>query len=715
MKISWRWLRFGGWFEKIKVVVPEDRRGLHPSYLLVLCVAVALGYPWIRLAFRVNDLLVILKMMGIFSMGLLAICMATYRIPQKWLFRVLSICAIGIAFAGFLEWRQSLLPRGDLAAILIKTSVFCVFVVNVGFSFLVWRVGVPRIIPCLALTEIEIHARGGRILADVFKVGMILLAIYFASMPFWPLAVPPVPPDMMAKYPAPKEKPRGNGVAENMWKAMYPEPFTEEEAPPLERLHQMFGELFGRPNPFPPRAIQLLDEVATPIHEWAETCAQEDPPKQEATRKNRRWLGHSLSPWMEALKYTAAWNVQERNAVGALRALKSTALIHSYFTRANVMWDWWGGMMGPRNMMPGIVALYSTDMLDPNTAREVAGYLDAWQAGMGSADRAMVKEVEALEQWMILTDLEMHREGKRSPENMTKLEIAKILLSGYSVSVFTKVAGNEMDRRRIEAAIWGDPAQRDPAAAVAEMALWKHCDSSVLKFFKRGWPLLDFRPDFTVYYRQLFEANAHLLIGKALLAIGAYRQAQGELPATLEDALAWMGPDYGLEAPYVRSRPEYKRLDAGAPSETNRYAFTLTVWGDGGRCSKQGGVSWLIVRNPAFGCRGVQAWNWTSMLGGRAEDVARKNGLVSDAPGVQSPEVRMIGEADSFDTALVHEPTDRIYPALLVPAAVLGSKPDQFNMVFQFGWQHQYVWEQQALDEAVSSSSPASQELSSED
>lgn len=43
----------------------------------------------------------------------------------------------------------------------------------------------------------RIHLR--RIAADGVKVLLLLVAVYFASMPFWPLAVPPVPAELRAK------------------------------------------------------------------------------------------------------------------------------------------------------------------------------------------------------------------------------------------------------------------------------------------------------------------------------------------------------------------------------------------------------------------------------------------------------------------------------------------------------------------------------------
>jgi hypothetical protein len=57
----------------------------------------------------------------------------------------------------------------------------------------------------------KIHLR--RIAGDGLKLLLILIVVYFVSMPFWPLAVPPVPQELRAKYPIPEYRPRGNGQA----------------------------------------------------------------------------------------------------------------------------------------------------------------------------------------------------------------------------------------------------------------------------------------------------------------------------------------------------------------------------------------------------------------------------------------------------------------------------------------------------------------------
>lgn len=172
-------------------------------------------------------------------------------------------------------------------------------------------------------------------------------------------------------------------------------------------------------------------------------------------------------------------------------------------------------------------------------------------------------------------------------------------------------------------------------------------------------------------------ADAAHRIGHAIAAIGAYKNVRHELPTSLDAAyaIAGIGPDF--QTRYVDQVPTYQRMDAGAPDETNTYAFTLTIWGDGGRCEKGGGVSWLLVRNQAFGESPLRCWKWKVL------NSDTRAGLGSKKANRWSA---------TLETAPSVLPADGAKQAVLgVPATLLGSdaaKIEEAEKALRgFGWQ----------------------------
>lgn len=523
-----------------------------------------------------------------------------------------------------------------------------------------------------------------RVGADLLKVFLILLAVYFASMPFWPLAVPPVPAELKAKYPVPEFQPRGNGEAEKIWFSLYPMPLgivsnlpPELLAAPLYRLCVELGS--GEEVDWTsPEAAELrgwLAKVEPEIHRMAELCLAEDPPKTPATDYPNS-IVMNYRPMIELLRILPGIHAQDGDADAALKALRSAFRIASYYTRGEDLVGWLVGNLLPDLTTRSVVSLYSRNMITPAVAQEFEIICKEWQEHRGKVVRSIVKERINNERWMDV----FWKKGCPPKESRPEWVPRNYERDAWLVRRWGWVIGNDYrsaraasknvdDRMEIEAVIWSDPSVAHPGEITK--GLWEYLSKLS---FRRGILSAAMMPLMRDYYRRYFATDATLRIGHALAAIGAYQNVRGTLPATLEEAYSVAGIEQDLQTPYVDQVPTYQRLDSGDPAETNTYAFTLTIWGDGGRCAKGGGVSWLIVRNPAFGEDPLRCWNWTVLKSRRA---------------LKSNEIRLLGTVDELDPALI--PKDGAAPPILgVPATLLGTDSAKIaaaaEALRQFDW-----------------------------
>ena len=526
-----------------------------------------------------------------------------------------------------------------------------------------------------------------RVGADLFKVFLILLAVYFASMPFWPLAVPPVPAELKAKYPIPEFQPRGNGEAERMWQVLYPEmddssdSSSELTVTPLERLDGMLCAWEPKTNSLPPKVNLLLDEVIPRLHDWAAQCAKEDPPnKPILSLLDRDWLPYRAGRL--ALDADVIRQAMAGDREAALRSLEAQAQVYAYLTRGNRASDWTVGMARSRDLTSGIFAMYAFGLLDNETARRIGHIADGWIANRGSMVNTLSREkgkIRRLADVIWKSERDFHDFTGNMFHYWMPFRAEPLRLRnwgwafGNSKRNWIAAADNWMDWEAIRSIIGSDQRELYPEQTIRSL-------TPQYSYGPRGragykWATIAREMSMAWGYQMNFLAESHVLIGKALAAVGAHQNEKGILLGTLEDALAAMGPEYALNSPFVHNRPEYKRLDSGKPAETNTYAFTLTIWGDGGRCAKGGGVSWLIAKNPAFGEDPLRCWNWQNLWSGFA---------------LKSTEIRLLGTVDELDPALIPSDFAKL-PFLGVPATLLGSDATKIEeaekALKRFGWQ----------------------------
>jgi len=532
-----------------------------------------------------------------------------------------------------------------------------------------------------------------RVGADLLKVFLILLAVYFASMPFWPLAVPPVPAELKAKYPIPEFQPRGNGEVEKLWYSLYPQPsyWTNEPpellAAPLYRLCEALGS--GEEVDWTsPEAAELrgwLAKVEPEIHRMAGLCQVEDPPDTPLT-------GHPCEsmplykPLLDCFKVLPGIHALDGNAEGTLKAIRSGSRIAAYHTRSDSLIGWLVGNLLSDISTRSYISLYAQELITPAVARELEQVIKEWQAARGTAVRAVGREQRNVERmidvmWKKAEMIGPQQWGSGSMDgdswdsDMFERYAWKLRrlgwLTGNGYQAARQAQRNLAERLQVEAAIWSDASVDNPGGAAGNLVDF---DSEGRRLFRQGWLTTVLAPQFSGFYGKYFATDAAQRIGHALAAIGAYKNIHHSLPLSLEKAYAAAGLQPDLKTPYVDQVPEYRRLDAGAPDETNTYAFTLTIWGDGGRCDKGGGVSWLIVRNPAFGEDPLRCWNWTVLKSRRA---------------LKSNEIRLLGTVDELDPALI--PADgEALPVLGVPATLLSADSvtikDAEKALRRFGW-----------------------------
>lgn len=513
-----------------------------------------------------------------------------------------------------------------------------------------------------------------RVGADLLKVFLILLAVYFASMPFWPLAVPPVPAELKAKYPVPEFQPRGNGEAEKIWFSLYPMPLgivsnlpPELLQAPLYRLCEALGS--GEEVDWTsPEAAELrgwLTQVEPDIHRMAELCMVEDP-LDSPVDGSPVTCTQSFRPLIEVIRILPGIHALDGDGNAALKTIQSFSRIGAYHTRSDVLVGWLVGNLLSEMMTRSVVALYARNLIDPTVAQELELIFKEWQENSGTAVRNIRHETLKQNRFRDLVW------GKHRPQSSTekywfaedeaKQLVRQIRYLGWVIGNdyrSAREAGKNLrDRMEIEAVIWSDPAIVQPGNAASGLLDFPHL------LFRRAFLSAIVTPQMSGFYRKYFMTDAAHRIGHAVAAIGAYMNTHHSLPLSLDEAFAAAGIGTDYQTRFVNQVPEYRRLDASAPDETNTYAFTLTIWGDGGRCDKGGGVSWLIVRNPAFGEESLRCWNWNvSTAGDRS---------------VESQEVRLLGDTSELDPALI-PPDDAQLQFLGVPATLLGADLDKIR------------------------------------
>ncbi len=471
-----------------------------------------------------------------------------------------------------------------------------------------------------------------RVGADLAKVLLILLTIYFISMPFWPLAVPPVPAELKAKYPIPEFHPRGNGEVERMWHALYPEPAPvfangklqfnsppELTNAPLVRLSEASREMRFKPGSGSPQSAEMrawLAEIEPQIHAMADLCTKEDPPNRLVDGSPVKFTP-MYRLLIDVFKVLPGIHSHDGDVEAALRAIQSLARISAYHTKGDCLIGWLVGNMLSEMAARAVADMYAYDLIDPPVALEIENILKEWQENRGTVVRVIRHETLGKNRFQ---DLVWGKQQPRSvsekhwfAEDEAKQIVRRLRYGGWVVGnsyrALKTTGRNLSERLEIEAVIWSDPTISDPGDVASD--LWEYTWSAP------GWPRLRrgalaavLTPQISRYYRKYFSTDATHRIGHALAAIGAYKNIHNALPASLDEAFAAAGIGNDFQTAYVDQVPSYQRLDGGEPTETNAYAFTLTIWGDGGRCDKAGGVSWLIVRNPSFGDAPVRCWNW---------------------------------------------------------------------------------------------------------
>ena len=171
------------------------------------------------------------------------------------------------------------------------------------------------------------------------------------------------------------------------------------------------------------------------------------------------------------------------------------------------------------------------------------------------------------------------------------------------------------DRLRIHAEIWNDTAVSNPIEL--EQQLDDFYDGAMpWIMFRRGWiTAISMAANFAVYYRRPLAVDAEHIFAHAMAAVGVYRRMHGRLPPTLDAAYAAAGIQPGFPTSFWPCQPEYQMLSQASAADPDTYAFRLSFRGDGTRIPMDGGVAWLVVRNPVFeGQDSLSIWTWSVLV-----------------------------------------------------------------------------------------------------
>lgn len=534
----------------------------------------------------------------------------------------------------------------------------------------------------------KIHLR--RIAGDGLKTLLILILIsivlYFISLPFWPLAVPPVPQEWLERYPPVEFEPRGDGAAERALQAMYPWPPDALEPPPEladAPLHQLMEKLESARNEeyfldwTSPPLLDLLAKVEEEFLAFAELCAVEDPPDTDYQRMPQ--------PPTKALRPVIRWsglssgiNVLNDNPDQVLHTMSRGLTMSAYFTRSDRLFEWLVGNMLMEIELRSVVSMYIHGMMDTQLAREVQTTLVGWQRARGNVSRAMQGELQYADATI---DYVYGRSIDTSAWN-TYAESAFDLhfrermwklrrwgwFWGNGYHSVRQAAWNQGERNVLLARIWTDAAVSDPGRVSAGL---EYCRQI---WFRRGGFIHAFENMdifFESYFRRLYQADAQQIIAHAMAALGAYRYEHGHLPESLTDAYIAAGLQVGLQTTYVDQVPLYQHW-SGGHMNPEAYVLTLTIRGDGGRCAREGGVSWLLVHNPAFDEEpAYRFWQWYNM----------------------NPAPKTALDPDILELELVETMAGRLSPGprvLQVPADIMSKNAEKLalanNALREAGW-----------------------------
>ncbi len=528
-----------------------------------------------------------------------------------------------------------------------------------------------------------------RITSDIVKAAVLLvvfcLGAYFGSMPFWPLAVPPVSAELKAKYPVPEFHPRGNGEAERLWFNLYPMPAAAMEEPPevletpLYKLIQVLDDTEVEKKWDDEDWTQVrawLADIEPQIHAMAGACAVEVPPEVPVTGNPMDPLP-AFRPMIRLFKYLPGLHVSDKNSDALMRGVRAASQISTYYTRSGRLIDVLvGNLLAEQLLTTAVVPMYAAGQIDEKTAKELELIFEGWQEQRGTMVRSTLREnnhMNRLVETLWRKQPVIEPEWLHDPQIRRELGISRGMANlrfwgwmiGQDYTSVRKAGDNRQDRLMIEAVAWSDPKVERPDDVSAQL-LGFESESS---FFRRGVLAATLMPDFSSFYRRYYSTDAMHRIGHAVAAIGAYRKTNGALPKSLEEAYDAAGLKHELQTRYVYRQPEYQVLAGGGTNDVEVEAFTLTVWGDGSRCIQDGGVSWLVVRNPAFGEQLVRVWSWEVL----SESAAGK---------VDNHEVRLVDNAP--------QAYELRHPALGVPAALLSEDTDKVKeaveVVKQLGW-----------------------------
>jgi hypothetical protein len=694
-----RWLKFGGWMERVEGAEVE-KSTLRPGIAGVLLFACAvcflslMGYCDLSGVTRKLGVGRYLVAVASLLCGGLVVLGMTVTEQSKRRRYMGAYLAFGLLLVLFCVAMESLLPGRRMAHLALAG------VTALAGQIWFWRVAVAATRAQNKRTSTDFRVHGGKIALDLMKTVLLIVLLQLVTLPFRPLALEPPPADLIARYVPPEAEPMGDGAADRLLREIAPWAYPTATATNAnttdwsERWERFFEKTQRGALPLRDKLRMNrwqwlvgsdtdaeLDVLLTNAVAFADACINESPRPRQMEENPLVVISPGYWPPFRLLRLDTIRQVDRNVPATARKSIGRLLDVGVYGSRGRAT-DWRFGVHAVRHATWGTLRLAESKGGLP--VAEALALDREWQSagerfsrstvalrrdGLGPVGRARATFFHQPE---IRRRIRGVAFGSEEP--FSKLQKDARCSSSHPFVTLSNLAEHS--------ALMGNP-ERAVAKVSENVAMWSvvrvgalldpqgpslaeldTAESAVRtgsrrgSLWSRGWvapPMWHFRDE---YARDQSRLWSDCLTARTATMLAAYRAETGNDADTLDDVAErfdWTIPEH----PVTEQPLDYIRLAAPTNATPGADGYALASWADGRAILEGGGRVWLVVRNPAFGDLPSRIYTWYDSGGGE--------GTLTNTVQVSEAEV-------------AHFRVRQRLPALQVPASLFGPDPKGWSM-----------------------------------